>query len=311
MRSFYYFSKNKLKFVEIRNFQKKFVFLTLISSFFISGLIFGGYYIYVEYIDPDIKTVKLVNENKQLADKLQNLLVNYNAVERQIDSLSQQNNDLRLVTNLGPVTDEERKVGEGGALKFDLGELPSSSTELNNLVGELESAISRVSNKISFEKNNYSEIKKKLEYNKKLYESIPAIKPADGNYGDKFGMRKHPVLKIRRMHYGLDMLVSTGTPVYAPGAGKVIKVKRNSGLGLTVEIDHGFGYVTRYGHLHKALVKKGDKVKRGDKIALSGGTGKLSTGPHLHYEVKHNGVALNPRNFIYDDVKLFEIISKD
>lgn len=311
MRSFYYFSKNKLKFVEIRNFQKKFVFLTIISSFFISGLIFGGYYFYTEYVDPDIKTVQLVNENKLLADKLQNLLNNYKTVEKQIDSLSQQNNDLRLVTNLSPVSEEQRDVGVGGGLNFNIGELPSTSDELNHLVDDLESTISRVSNKISFEKNNYTEIKKKLDYNERLYESIPAIKPSEGNYGDKFGMRLHPVLKIRRMHYGLDLLVNTGTPVYATGAGKVTKVKRHGGLGLTVEIDHGFGYVTRYGHLYKALVKKGAKVKRGDKIALSGGSGKLSTGPHLHYEVKHNGIALNPRNFIYDDVKLFEIISKD
>ena len=311
MRSFYYFSKNKLKFVEIRNFQRKFVFLTVISSFFISGLIFGGFYLYTEYVDPDIKTVHLVNENKALADKLTALLNHYQNVENKIDSLSGQSNDLRLATNLPVLSDDDREIGIGGSINFQIEDMPNSSSELRALVENLEETISRVDNKISFEKNNYTEIKEKLEYNSKLYESIPAIKPSDGNYGDKFGMRLHPVLKYRRMHYGLDILVNTGTPVYATGAGVIKRVVRSGGMGLTVEIDHGFGYLTRYGHLHKALVKKGKKVKRGDKIALSGGSGKLSTGPHLHYEVKHNGIALNPRSFIFDDVKLFEIVSKD
>jgi murein DD-endopeptidase MepM/ murein hydrolase activator NlpD len=118
-------------------------------------------------------------------------------------------------------------------------------------------------------------------------------------------MRRHPILKIKRMHNGLDFIAYYNTPVYAPGGGIVEYVGRRGGFGKMVVINHGFGYKTRYAHLNKYKVKKGQKVKRGDLIALSGNSG-LSTGPHLHYEIRHNGIALNPRNFIFDDIKIFE-----
>ena len=82
---------------------------------------------------------------------------------------------------------------------------------------------------------------------------------------------------------------------------------RKGGFGKTIIVNHGFGYKTLYAHLNKYKVKKGQKIKRGDLIGLTGSSGSLSTGPHLHYEVRHNGIALNPRNFIFDDVKIFEL----
>lgn len=309
MRNFYYFSKNKLKFVEIENFGRKFVFITLCSAILISGLIFGGFYFYTEFVNPNSETAQLLSENRLLAKKLEGLLANYQNVEMKLDSLSDLNNDLRLVNNLLPVTDEEREVGIGGALSLDID--VRNSSELASLVNRLDSAIAKVTTKINFEVNNYNEINEKLEYNKKLYDALPAIKPAEGRFGDRYGMRMHPVLKIRRMHHGIDLLVNTGTDVHASGAGKVVSVRRTSGLGLMIEIDHGYGYTTRYGHLKEALTKVGTQVKRGDLIALSGSSGKLSTGAHLHYEVRHNGISLNPRNFIFDDVKLFEIAKNE
>jgi murein DD-endopeptidase MepM/ murein hydrolase activator NlpD len=123
-------------------------------------------------------------------------------------------------------------------------------------------------------------------------------------------MRMHPILKIRRMHTGTDFVANVGTPVYAPGGGVVSFAGRRGGYGITLEIDHGFGYKTIFAHLSKILVKKGQKITRGDLIAESGNSGKLSTGPHLHYEVRHNGIALNPKNFMYDDVDLFEVVSR-
>ncbi len=88
-------------------------------------------------------------------------------------------------------------------------------------------------------------------------------------------------------------------------------VGRKGGYGKVVKIDHGFGYATLYAHLSKIEVKKGQKIERGELIAKTGNTGSLSTGPHLHYEVMHNGIRLNPRNFIFDDVKLFDIRQKN
>ena len=158
-------------------------------------------------------------------------------------------------------------------------------------------------------KNNYTDIEESLSSNLELFKSLPAILPTNGPIGDRFGMRLHPILRVRRMHTGVDIVVNTGAQILAPGDGKVIKVNYRSGYGRTIEIDHGYGYVTLYAHLSKSLVKRGDKVKRGDLIGISGQTGSFATGPHLHYEVKHNGVHLNPKNFIFADFKIFDLIT--
>lgn len=308
MKQFYYFSKNKLKFVEIRNFYRKFVFLVLFFSTLISFLIFGTFFLVNEIINPDAKLTELKSENRALANKLSDALNKYDELEGELKELQNQNNYLRLAVNLEPLNEQDREVGTGGGV---FNEIPvSNSEDIQKIVNALNLKIDRVSSEIKFEKNNYMEISNTLEKNKLLYDAIPAIKPAYGPYGDRFGMRRHPILKIRRMHSGLDILVNTGTPVYAPGGGKVVFAGRRGGYGRTIEIDHGFGYKTIYAHLKKILVKRGQRVTRGDKIALSGNSGKLSTGPHLHYEVRHNGIALNPRNFIFDDVNIFDIVKK-
>jgi murein DD-endopeptidase MepM/ murein hydrolase activator NlpD len=116
----------------------------------------------------------------------------------------------------------------------------------------------------------------------------------------------HPILKRYKRHEGLDINTDRGTPVFAPGKGKVTFVGRRGGYGLAVEIDHGFGYNTFYAHLSKSLVKKGQHVTRGDLIAKTGNSG-LSSGPHLHYEVRHNGIKLNPVDFFFDDVNFFAL----
>lgn len=308
MKQFYYFSKNKLKFVEIRNFYRKFVFLVIFFSTLISFLIFGTFFLINEIINPDAKLTALKAENRALANKLNDAVDKFGNLEDEIKDLQRENNYLRLAVNLEPLSDEDRQIGTGGSA-FDNYTI-SNSEDIQKIVTLLDKKINTVSAEINFEKNNYKEISSTLERNKILYENIPAIKPADGPYGDRFGMRKHPILKIRRMHSGIDILVNTGTPVYAPGAGKVVFTGRRGGYGKVVEIDHGFGYKTIYAHLSKIFVKRGQKVTRGDKIALSGNTGKLSTGPHLHYEVRHNGIALNPKNFIFDDVNIFDIVKK-
>ncbi len=308
MKQFYFFSKNKLKFVEIRNFYRKFIFLILFFSSVISFLIFGTFFVINQIINPNAEVTKLQMENRVLQNKLKSALRKYDDLDTRLDKITKENNALRLAVNLAPIDVNNRVKGMGGAV-FD--DIPiSNSKDVKKILTKLNSKIAEVAAEVNFEKNNYETIKNKLEYNKRLYRAIPAIKPADGPYGDKFGMRWHPILKIRRMHNGIDILVNTGSPVYSTGDGIVSFVGRRGGYGKVVEIDHGFGYMTLYAHLSKYLVRKGQKVKRGDEIALSGNTGRLSTGPHLHYEVRHNGIPLNPRNFIFDDVNLFDIVKK-
>jgi murein DD-endopeptidase MepM/ murein hydrolase activator NlpD len=309
MKQFYYFSKNKLKFVEIKNFYRKYLFLSLFFGFISSFILFGSYLIVKEVINPDSKLSSLRLKNRQLVEEVEKLTKKYQEFENKLDELSLQSNDLRLSVNLDPLTEEDREIGIGGSIFSDV--FFSSETEVEEALLNLDDYVNNLEVKLNLEKSSYSEISEKMKINEKLFASIPAIIPSEGIRGDRFGMRSHPILGIRRMHYGLDIVANIGTPVYAPGGGKVSFVGRRGGYGITVEIDHGFGYTTLYSHLSKAEVKQGQYVERGELIAKTGNSGKLSTGPHLHYEVKHNGVALNPENFIYDDVQLFEIVKKE
>lgn len=136
-------------------------------------------------------------------------------------------------------------------------------------------------------------------------ENIPAIQPVLNKdlkrLASGFGVRTDPVYHTRRMHTGLDFSAPVGTEVYATGNASVVFVGWRQGYGNTVELDHGFGYTTLYAHLYKALVRVGQKVKRGDIIALVGNTGK-SVGPHLHYEVRIHQKPVDPKNYFFNDL---------
>ena len=135
---------------------------------------------------------------------------------------------------------------------------------------------------------------------KALFEGIPNGDPTGGKgrISDHYGYRTHPVLHHRQMHSGLDFAMPVGTPIYATANGVVLSAGIQPGYGHMVEIRHNFGFGTRYGHLNgKYLVKQGDFVRKGDIIAYSGNSG-LSTGPHLHYEIRFISKALNPINFV-------------
>ena len=308
MKKFYYFSKSKLKFVEIRSFYKKFVFLVLFFSVLATFFVFGTFIVFNEFINPNSEVKKLKKMNSELTEKLTGYVEQYQKLDERINQLSQKSHDLRLSANLDTDSTNTLAYGTGGSIFNPIKSTNPSS--LGNFINELDSFVNNVTLKAKIEKNNYEEIENAFKDNEKMYEAMPAIRPCTGTIADDFGMRMHPILKIRRMHNGVDIITDSGTKVYASGAGRVVEVGWRGGLGYTVEIDHGFGYHTIYGHLQSGKVKKNQIVKRGDLIALSGSSGSLATGPHLHYEVRHNGIPLNPLNFIYDDVDLFEIVKK-
>lgn len=135
---------------------------------------------------------------------------------------------------------------------------------------------------------------------------IPAIFPLKETeikyISSYFGYRPDPIYKVSKFHSGIDFSAPLGTEAYATGDGTVCDVEKGHwGYGNMVTVDHGYGYKTRYAHLQKALVRKGNKVKRGQRIGLVGNTGK-TTGVHLHYEVLKNDVQIDPINFFYNDL---------
>jgi len=126
----------------------------------------------------------------------------------------------------------------------------------------------------------------------------PTGRPVRGGWiSSYFGMRADPFTGKREFHKGIDFAGKRGSKVMAVAAGVVTWAGSRYGYGNLVEIDHGNGYVTRYGHNMKVLVKVGERVKQGQPIALMGSTGR-STGPHVHFEVRHNGVAVNPAKYV-------------
>jgi murein DD-endopeptidase MepM/ murein hydrolase activator NlpD len=136
-----------------------------------------------------------------------------------------------------------------------------------------------------------------LKSQRNLLSSTPSIRPTEGWLSSGFGYRVSPFTGLREFHKGLDFAGRKGTKIIAPADGVVSFTGRNGSYGKMIKIDHGHGIITRYGHLQKALKKRGEAVKRGDVIALMGNTGH-STGPHLHYEVLLNGLPVNPKKYI-------------
>ncbi len=307
MKRYYYFSHTKLKFEEIKKFKGKVAIGLLIASIFFGAVISTSIYFVFRLNNPEMQIEYLKKQNKLLVDKLETYEEKILQFDEEFNNLQKTNKQLRLRANLEPLDEIDYEVGIGGSRSENYSEF--SSVDVADLVSNLDNLVNSLSHKLTIEKKNYNEIVSKFEFDNELYDAIPAIAPINAQYGDRFGLRFHPILKITRMHNGLDFIADVGTNVYAPGNAIVTFAGQKEGYGNTLILNHGFGYTTVYAHLNSIDVKEGQKVKRGDLIATSGNSGQLTTGPHLHYEVRHNGIALNPRNFIYDDIKLFDYLS--
>jgi murein DD-endopeptidase MepM/ murein hydrolase activator NlpD len=161
----------------------------------------------------------------------------------------------------------------------------------------------QLTREVKLQQVSYADIRKRNETNKQLFAHLPALKPMEGYYTvHGFGMRVHPVLGVFRMHEGIDIINDVGTDVYAAGDGVIRYAGRTGGgYGVAVDISHGYGYSSLYAHLSKVFVRVGQRVQRGELIGKSGRSGLVS-GPHLHYEVRRNGVKQNPIDFFFDDV---------
>jgi len=167
--------------------------------------------------------------------------------------------------------------------------------------------VSEIDDSLSDPRLYYDEIKKDLEsvidafHDRLSYlTSVPSIWPVKGWITSGFGYRISPFTHTLQFHEGVDIANAPGTPVKAPAEGYVLYAGWARGYGNVIILGHGYGISTVFGHLEKILVKQGDHVNRGDVIGLLGSTGR-STGPHLHYEVRVNGVPVNPLNFLIEE----------
>lgn len=236
-----------------------------------------------------------VAENTALRASLTDMESDVSTLRQRLADLEEMEQSVRMVFGFPVIDPAERALGIGG------GEMPDAD-DANNAAGltfELETEIDRLLRRCAFERENYGEVLNGLVDRKDQLDHTPSIYPTGGYFSRGFGMKVNPFTGKKRPHRGIDMAGYTGMPIYAPADGRVARRSSQKEMGRMLIIDHGFGVQTLYGHLSKYVVKLNTRVKRGELIAYMGNSGN-STGPHLHYEVRVNGRATNPMNYIYD-----------
>lgn len=244
-------------------------------------------------------------ELRQLRSEKGILLERIEVIGRDVESLGdrisaliEHGKKLRVLANLPEIGEDTRKVGIGGPLYDEQEQVLTLSPDAEFLVSEVQGDLDQLLREAELERSSLAEIEERLTRDQDLRDHTPSIRPCEGYFSSGFGMRRDPFTGRLQMHKGLDISGRTGTPIYAPADGAVMATGYTKGMGRYVIVDHGYDYRTMYGHLSEATVRRGAKVRRGEKIAEMGNTGR-STAPHLHYEVRYKGRAVNPWHYIF------------
>ena len=244
------------------------------------------------------QTVAVQKDEIQSQHKqIQQFARNIEDLKTQFQTLSELEERVRLIADIQKTNGTNSLIGIGGIPENTLDqELPLDQRH-NNLIREMGQQSRQVKMAASQQELDFNHLISQLEKKKNILAATPSIRPVDGWITSKFGYRKSPFTGKRDFHAGLDIANRPGTKIIATADGKVTYAARKIFIGNLVTLDHGYGKQTKYGHLKKILVKRGQKVKRGEVIGLLGNTGR-STGPHLHYEVRINGTPVNPLKYI-------------
>ena len=242
------------------------------------------------------QAARLQRENSLLSQEIGELRGRLSNLADTLIRIAQRDARIRVLANLDPIDPQVQAAGVGG---------PAEPTP----PGAAETPAIRQSHEIRVDLNglirranllalSFREAADSLATHSARLAATPSIMPTQGWLTSAFSsMRTHPILHFARPHEGIDVTAPMGTPIEAPAAGVVIETGWESGYGNTVSIDHGYGIVTKFAHTSKILVREGQRVSRGQRIALVGNSG-LATGPHLHYEVHVNGRPVDPLKYV-------------
>ncbi|MCJ8275844.1 MAG: M23 family metallopeptidase [Bdellovibrionales bacterium] len=302
--------------------QNRLITLGLVGFFMaLVGVAFTFDYAYLLY--KDHQEAWLRSENETLKKQITQMETKLNSLEASFDRIDVFSRKLRTITQVeNPQRELQLAIGPGVQTQSmpefkqvrDVTSIDSLE-QLNQVdvsgesgemavmgmrdYGSLSVRFDQVLKESKLREQSLLELWQNLSDRISLLGATPSIRPVNGWVTSNFGMRRSPFSNTKRMHHGLDIAASFGTPVVAPADGIVSYVGYDGGYGKLVSIDHGYGVVTRYGHNARIFVKVGQRVKRGDKVASVGNTGR-STGPHLHYEVRVNGIPVDPKKYILD-----------
>lgn len=291
-----------------------------------SGILFLDYWYVMSQIG---ETKELRLENRKLKQQLQVYVTRIDSIENTMERMKTFTNRLKVITNI-----EERgeliqslnanmpdaATNLGGIKKnTDFAESPSTPSNLGGLemayandprnpdlisiqreTKKLDEGLTKLLSDTLIGEQELHDLYELLADQKAYLGALPTRKPVVGYFTSGFGIRINPVDGREKMHEGLDIANAIGSTIKAPASGVVTHADEKSGYGLTVIIDHGYGLETVYAHNSKLLVHRGQQIKRGQPISKLGNSGR-STAPHLHYEVRANGIPVDPLTYILED----------
>jgi murein DD-endopeptidase MepM/ murein hydrolase activator NlpD len=312
----YKFNPDSLSFDKIRLGVKD--LLVRFLAYFIGSVIIAVIYwaIFASFFDSP-KEKALEREVAQLTIQYELIHREMSDVENVLEDLQKTDDNLyRTIFEAEPIPSTLRNGGVGGVNRYKSLEGYNNS----NLVIETAGRLDKIRKRVYLQSKSFDDLIGLARNKADMLKAIPAILPISNKdltrTASGFGLRIHPIYKISKFHYGMDFTAPLGTDVYATGNGVVIGVLQSKrGLGNHIIIDHGFGYTSIYAHLSDFNVRVGQKVQRGDVIGYVGNTGQ-SVANHLHYEVKVNGVNVDPVNYYFEDLsaaeyeRMIEIASK-
>ncbi|HEY5507671.1 MAG TPA: M23 family metallopeptidase [Paludibacter sp.] len=269
----------------------------------LSGMSLGAvfFFIFVTFVDSP--------EEKQLGQEKSHMQAQYKVLQRQFGEMQEVVSDLqerddnlyRVVFQADPIPFSVRRAA---ATNNDYYEQLLDMTN-SEVVVSTTKKLNELKKELYIQSKSYDELVLLAKNKENMLQNLPAIQPVLNKnlkqMASGYGWRIDPVYHTRRFHAGMDFAAPVGANIYATGNGQVISAGWQQGYGNCVQINHGYGYVTLYGHMSAFKIRAGQKVKRGDVIGLVGSTGK-STGPHLHYEVHFKGEIMNPQNYYFLDL---------
>ncbi len=256
---------------------------------------------------PTPRQVIYERENTALRTEYISLNTQLQEVESQLSELRNRDDRFyRSILNLDPVPSSIREAGTGGSER----DIHLRNLRKPGLVIDVSQRIDKISNRIQIQSSSLENVYAEAVSNQHFLACKPSINPissADPCWlTSSYGFRNDPFTQRRTAHLGIDLAGPYGLDIHCTGEGTVIRAGSSRyGYGKEVLVDHGFGYTTKYAHLQDFVVKRGQKLKRGEVLGSLGSTGR-STGPHLHYEVRKNGHPVNPMYFFFEDLTPIE-----
>jgi murein DD-endopeptidase MepM/ murein hydrolase activator NlpD len=271
----------------------------MVASFSTVVILFASIYMLYNYLTIRLEMLELSyykEENRMQRDQLEIFERQFKDLSARIEQMTETNTVICTMLNIEPAGGSSDPFGIGGTSNGD-SELDAQNNDDDIVASKIIADMAQLGEKSKRQEQSLQELLIFFEDQDNLLDSTPSIWPTKGFLCSGFGFRRDPINRTIKMHEGYDIANKLGTPIHATANGIVIFAGIETGYGNFIRIDHGYGITSNYGHLSAILVHVGDRVTRGQKIGLMGSTGR-SIGSHCHYEVRINGVQVDPGNYI-------------